>query len=87
MSNDSIYKSLMDSRKKNPKHYGLTCIAVEYEDVLNYSRSKKKSSEELRWRISKLKSRIKEVMAMYKLSSIDIADYFRFHNYNIDFLT
>ena len=33
-----------------------------------------------------IERRIKEVMAMYKLSSIDIADYFRFHNYNIDFL-
>lgn len=81
-----MYRLLMESRKRDLKHYGLTTIAVEYEDVLHYSRSEKKDSEELKWRISKLSERIKEVMNIYKLSIVEIADYFRFHNYSLDFV-
>lgn len=86
MSNEEMYRRLMESRKRDPKHYGLTTIAVEYEDVLLYSRSEKKDIEELKWRISKLSERIKEVMNIYKLSIVEIADYFRFHNYSLDFV-
>jgi len=86
MNNEEMYRQLMESRKRDPKHYGLTTIAVEYEDVLHYSRSEKKDSEELKWRISKLSERIKEVMNIYKLSIVEIADYFRFHNYSLDFV-
>lgn len=86
MSNEGIYRKLMESRKKDPKHFGLTSIAVEYEDLRNYSRSGKKDNEELQWRISKLSERIKEVMDIYKLSFVEIADYFRFHNYSLDFV-
>lgn len=86
MSNEEIYRKLMESRKKDPKHFGLTSIAVEYEDLRNYSRSGKKDNEELQWRISKLSERIEEVMDIYKLSFVEIADYFRFHNYSLDFV-
>lgn len=86
MSNEEIYRKLMESREKDPKHFGLTSIAVEYEDLRNYSRSGKKDNEELQWRISKLSERIKEVMDIYKLSFVEIADYFRFHNYSLDFV-
>lgn len=86
MSNEEIYRKLMESKKQDPKHFGLTSIAVEYEDLRNYSRSEKKDSEELQWRISKLSERIKEVMNIYKLSFVEIADYFRFHNYSLDFV-
>lgn len=86
MSNEEIYRKLMELREKNPKHFGLTSIAVEYEDLCNYSRSKKKSSEELQWRIWKLSERIKEIMNIYKLSFVEIADYFRLHNYSLDFV-
>lgn len=86
MSNEEIYRKLMESKKQDPKHFGLTSIAVEYEDLRNYSRSEKKDSEELQWRISKLSGRIKEVMNIYKLSLVEIADYFRSHNYSLDFV-
>jgi hypothetical protein len=86
MSNEEIYQKLMESRKQNPKHYGLTSIAVEYEDLRNYSRSEKKDEEELQWRTLKLSERIKEVMNIYKLSIVEIAEYFRFHNYSLDFV-
>lgn len=86
MSNEEIYRKLMDSKARNPKHFGLTNIAVEYEDLRNYSRSGKKDDEELQWRISKLSERIKEVMDIYKLSFVEIADYFRLHNYSLDFV-
>lgn len=86
MSKEEIYNKLTESRKQNPKHFGLTCIAVEYEDLRNYFLSEKKDSEELQWRISKLSERIKEVMNIYKLSFVEIADYFRFHNYSLDFV-
>lgn len=86
MSNEEIYLKLMQYRAENPKHYGLTTIAVEYEDVRNYASCSNKDSEELKWRISKLSNRIKEVMNIYKLSVVEIADYFRFHNYSLDFI-
>ena len=86
MSNEEIYRKLMDSKARNPKHFGLTRIAVEYEDLRNYSRSGKKDNEELQWRISKLSERIKDVMDIYKLSFVEIADYFRFHKYSLDFV-
>lgn len=86
MNNEEMYHRLMESRRRDPKHYGLTTIAVEYEDVLLYSRYEKKDSEELKWRISKLSDRINKVMSIYKVSMSEIADYFRFHNYSLDFV-
>lgn len=86
MNNDEIYHRLMESRKRDPKRYGLTIIAVEYEDVLHYSRSEKKDGEELKWRLLKLSERIKKVMSVYKVSMSEIADYFRSRNYSLDFV-
>lgn len=86
MSNNEIYTRLMESRKRDPKHYGLSCIAVAFEDVYIYSNNKEKDEEQLRWMISKLSERIKEVMNLYNISIVEIADYFRFHKYSLDFI-
>ena len=86
MSNEEIYRKLMRSRKENPKRYGLATIAVEYEDVRNYANSKKKDSEELKWRISKLSNRISEVIRIYRLTIEEVEEYLRFHNYSLEFV-
>ena len=86
MTNEEIYQKLMKHRRENPKHFGLTTIAVEYEDVRNYAKSKSANDEELRWRINMFSERIKEVIRIYKLSMDEIVDYFRFHNYSLDFV-
>lgn len=86
MTNEEIYQKLMQHRREDPKHYGLTTIAVEYEDVRNYANSKNKDGEELEWRISKLSQRIKDVISVYKLTMEEVVEYFRFHNYSLDFV-
>ena len=61
MTNEEIYQKLMQYRREDAKHYGLTAIAVEYEDVRNYANSKNKDGEDLKWRILKLSKRIEEL--------------------------
>lgn len=84
--NDRIYQNIMRFRKQDPKRYGLTLIAVEYEDMVNYSRSEKKDSEELKWRISNLSKKVSRVMNIYKITIVEITEYFRFHNYSLEYI-
>jgi hypothetical protein len=86
MTNEDIYQRLMQFRHQDPKHYGLTSIALGYLDVLNYSKSKKVDSDELKWRKFYFGQRLKEVMGIYNLSIGEIAEYFRIHNYSLDFV-
>lgn len=83
---DSNYRRLMELRERDPKRFGLTSLAVEYEDVRKYSRNQKMDMEEMKWKISRFSERISEVMKLYKLSMEEIADYFRSHNYSLDFV-
>lgn len=80
-----IYAKLMESRKRDPKHYGLSCIAVAYEDVRNYANSKQCDRKELRILVDRFTMRMREAAKVYGLSSADIREYFARHNYSLSF--
>lgn len=84
-SNDEIYRKLMESRKKDPKHYGLTSIAVAYEDVRNYANSKQCDRKELKYLVERFTMRMREIAHRYGLSSAEVREYFAFHNYSLSF--
>lgn len=83
--NDYLYQKLMESRKRNPKHYGLSIIGASYEDVRHYANSKECIKEELKEKVRKLSMRIKEVSAMYSITGAEVRSYFQFHNYSLSF--
>lgn len=83
--NDAIYRRLMQLRKCNPKNYGLTSMAVAYEDVRNYANSKQCDLGELKRKVKELSMRIRELAKLYGLSSAEVKEYFAFHNYSLSF--
>ena len=83
--NDYLYQKLMESRKRNPKLYGLTCIGVIYEDVRHYANSKSCDRNELNDKVKRLNERIREVVKLYSLTSAEVKEYFAFHNYSLSF--
>lgn len=58
--NAILYSKLIEHRRRYPKSYGLTNIAIVYEDIYHYARSKQRDSEELYRKIDYLNKRIKE---------------------------
>ena len=83
--NNAIYRHLMESRKRDPKHYGLTSIAVAYEDVRNYANSKRCDRKELKFLVERFTMRMREIAHQYGLSSAEVREYFAFHNYSLSF--
>lgn len=83
--NDAIYKHLKASREKDPKHYGLNCLAVSYEDVRNYAKSEGCDREELKYLAQRLTMRIREVAENFGLSSAEIKAFFAQKNYSLSF--
>lgn len=85
LSNDALYRKLMESRKKDPKHYGLSNIAVAYEDVRNYANSKQCDRKELKYLVERFTIRMREIANRYGLSSAEVREYFALHNYSLSF--
>ena len=83
--NDYLYAKLMESRERNPKHYGLSIIGATYEDVRRYANSKECILDELKEKVRNLSIRIKEVASMYSITSAEVKEYFAFHNYSLSF--
>lgn len=83
--NDAIYRKLMESRKRDPKHYGLSSIAVVYEDVRNYANSKQCDRNELKYQVERFTMRMREIAKCYGLSRKEIREYFARHNYSLSF--
>ena len=83
--NDYLYQKLMESRERNPKHYGLSIIGATYEDVRRYANSKECILDELKEKVRNLSMRIKEVASMYSITSEEVKEYFAFHNYSLSF--
>lgn len=83
--NDAIYRHLMESRKRDPKHYGLSSIAVAYEDVRNYAKSEGCDREELKYLAQRLTMRIREVAKNFGLSGEEIRTFFAQKNYSLSF--
>ena len=83
--NDAIYRKLMEHRKRDPKHYGLTLLGADYEDIRNYAVSAKCVREELAAMVSRFNVRIREVVAMYGITKEELRSYFTFHNYSLSF--
>ena len=83
--NDAIYRHLMESRKRDPKHYGLTSIAVAYEDVRNYANSKQCDRKELKYLVERFAMRMREIAHRYGLTSMEVKEYFARNNYSLSF--
>lgn len=83
--NAAIYARLMESRRRNPKSYGLSSMAVAYEEVRNYARSEKCDRTELAAMASGLTMRLKELAALYALTGAEVRAYFEGHKYCLTF--
>lgn len=83
--NDAIYNKLMEHRKRDPKHYGLSLIGASYEDVRRYEHSKVCVAKELKEKKKSLSIRIEEVCSKYSIARAEVKDYFAFHNYSLSF--
>ena len=83
--NDAIYRHLMESRKRDPKHYGLSSIAVAYEDVRNYAHSKQCDRNELKYQVERFTMRMREIAGRYGLSGQEVREYFARNNYSLSF--
>lgn len=83
--NEELYAKLMESRKKDPKHFGLSCIGASYEDVRNYANSKGCDRKELRILVDRFTMRMREAAKVYGLSSADIREYFTRNKYSLSF--
>lgn len=84
--NDRLYQQLMESRRCDPKHFGLAAIGVAYEDVMHYSNSKKVVLEELQYLKEKCLKRMGEVVSRYSLTEADVREYFARNRYSLSFL-
>lgn len=82
--NAHLYGLLMESRKRDKKHYGLSCIAVAYEDVRNYAKSKGCDRSELAYRAKTFSTRMREVVHRYGLSGEEVRAYFKRNNYALE---
>lgn len=83
--NDVVYRHLMESRNRDPKHYGLTSIAVAYEDVRNYANSKQCDRKELKYLVERFAMRMREVASLYGLTGEEVKEYFARNNYSLSF--
>lgn len=85
--NDIAYQKAMESRKRNPKRYGLLLIGIAYEDMWR-SYSKRKNKEDctiLLYYIDRMKIRINEICSIYSISKAEVLDYFEKNRYITSF--
>lgn len=76
-----LYRKLMEHRRHNPKHYGLSMLAVRYEDLYNYVQSGKCDCMQLHIMVDEYRLRFKEICSTYRLSYDDVKEYFDSHRY------
>lgn len=76
-----LYQKLMECRHCNPKRYGLSMLAVRYEDLYNYVQSDKCDCMQLHIMTDEYHLRFREICSMYRLDFDDVKEYFENHGY------